>query len=79
MLQEQPNYPMESGDLIFFTTHILSNNPDSQVHGANMGSTWDPGGLHIGPMNLAIWESMSPLWTHWKSCGATASDTRNKK
>ena len=34
-------------------------NPDSKVHGANMGPTWgrqDPGGPHVGPMNFAIWE-----------------------
>ena len=34
------------------------NNPDSKVHGANMGPIWgrqDPGGPHVGPMNLAIW------------------------
>ena len=32
---------------------------DSKVHGANMGPTWgwqDPGGPHVGPMNLAVWE-----------------------
>ena len=32
--------------------------PDSKVHGANMGPTWgrqDPGGPHVGHMNLAIW------------------------
>ena len=32
--------------------------PDSKVHGANMGPIWgwqDPGGLRVGPMNLAIW------------------------
>ena len=32
-------------------------NPDSKVHGAYMGPTWgqqDPGGPHVGPMNLAI-------------------------
>ena len=31
---------------------------DSIVHGANMGPIWgrqDPGGHHVGPMNLAIW------------------------
>ena len=36
-------------------------NPDSKVHGAYMGPTWgsqDPGGPHVGPMNLAIRESM---------------------
>ena len=32
-------------------------NPDSKVHGANMGPIWgrqDPGGPHVGPMNFAI-------------------------
>ena len=32
--------------------------PDSKVHGANKGPIWsrqDPGGPHVGPMNLAIW------------------------
>ena len=32
--------------------------PYNKVHGVNMGPTWgrqDPGGSHVGPMNLAIW------------------------
>ena len=32
--------------------------PDSKVHGANMGPIWvrqDPDGPHVGPMNFAIW------------------------
>ena len=32
--------------------------PESKNYGANMGPTWgrqDPGGPHVGPMNLAIW------------------------
>ena len=32
--------------------------PDSKVHVANMGPIWgrqDPGGPHVGPMDLAIW------------------------
>ena len=32
--------------------------PDSRVHGANMGPIWgrqDPGGPHVGPMNFAFW------------------------
>ena len=36
--------------------------PDSKVHGANMGPIWGrqyPGGLHVGPMNLAFWLSSS--------------------
>ena len=43
-------------------------NPDSKVHGANMGSIWgpqDPGGLHIGPINFAIWEDMN-RWMHFR-------------
>ena len=34
--------------------------PDSKVHGAHMGPTWgrqDPGGSHVGHVNLAIWVS----------------------
>ena len=40
----------------------LASNPDSKVHGATMGPIWgrqDPGGPHVGPMNLAIWETMN--------------------
>ena len=36
--------------------------PDNKVHGANMGPTWgrqDPGGPHVGLMNLAIWDLIS--------------------
>ena len=32
--------------------------PDSKVHGANMGPIWgrqDPGWPQVGPMNFAIW------------------------
>ena len=32
--------------------------PDSKVHGANMGPIWDrqdPGGPHVGPANFPIW------------------------
>ena len=38
-------------------------NPDSEVHGAIMEPIWgrqDPGGPHVGPMNLAIWELIGP-------------------
>ena len=34
------------------------------VHGANMGPTWvlsAPGGSHVGPMNLAIWDILSDI------------------
>ena len=36
-----------------------STNPDSKVHGANMGPTWVLSALdgpHVGPLNLAIRE-----------------------
>ena len=36
----------------------MTNSPDSKVHGANMGPIWgrqDPGGAHIGLVNLAVW------------------------
>ena len=39
-----------------FSLHVV--NPDSKVHGAYMGPIWgrqDPGGPHVGPMNIAIW------------------------
>ena len=40
-------------------SQLTQLNPDSKVHGANMGPIWgrqDPGGPHFGPMNFAIWE-----------------------
>ena len=36
---------------------VLSDYPDSKVHGANMGPTWvlsAPDGPHVGPMNFAL-------------------------
>ena len=47
-----------------FHRSFTRDNPDSKVHGANMGPTWvlpAPDGPHVGPMNLAIREIM------WKS------------
>ena len=38
---------------------MKSSSPDSKIHGANIGPIWgrqDPGGSHVGPMNLAIWD-----------------------
>ena len=44
-----------------FTQWIAAHStPDSKVLGANMGPIWgrqDPCGPHVGPMNLAIWDS----------------------
>ena len=47
----------------------LSRDPDSKVHGANMGPIWgrqDPGGSHVGPMNFVIWGSFSASSTKQK-------------
>ena len=59
--------------VLFISSRVLSgirlkacnlmqvNNPDSKVHGANMGPIWgwqDPGGPHVGPMNLVVWEAI---------------------
>ena len=44
--------------------------PDSQVHGANVGPTWgrqDPGGPHVGPMNFVIWEVLVTIATRARS------------
>ena len=46
---------------VFFTQSLMVASQavtDSKVHGANMGPTWgrqDPGGSHVGHVNLAIW------------------------
>ena len=40
----------------------IGDHTDSKVHGANMGPIWgqqDPGGPHGGPMNFAIWATLS--------------------
>ena len=41
------------------------------VHGANMGPIWDrhnPGGPHVGPINLAIWAVNSTKNRHLIAC-----------
>ena len=39
-------------------SNCVRSAPDSKIHGAKIGPIWgrqDPGGPHVGPMNLAIW------------------------
>ena len=46
---------LSSAGIFLKALHV---DPDRKVHGANMGPIWgwqDPGGPHVGPMNLAIW------------------------
>ena len=44
-------------------------NPESKVHGARMGSIrgrQDPGGPHVGPINLAIKEVIIAQWHEFR-------------
>ena len=46
--------------------NTVVTNPDSKVHGANMGPIWgrqDPGGPHVGLMNFVIWEELINVLT----------------
>ena len=53
---------------------VLSSNcafTDSKVRGANMGPIWsrqDPGGPHVGPMNFAIWVTISMVGDYCQVC-----------
>ena len=50
--------------------------PDSKVYAANMGPTWDrqdPGGSHVGPMNLAIWDVKITSNYHLYTCPTICS------
>ena len=51
---------MEDISTVYHQTmfQTLFKSPDSKVYGANMVPTWgrqDPGGHHVGPMNVVIW------------------------
>ena len=74
----------EQETIMHVTAIIHCGYPDSKVHGANMGPTWDrqdPDGPHVGPMNLAIWAvaivpvSVRQPWRIW----ATKSHQSGKK
>ena len=46
---------------ILHENELKQANPNSKVHGANMGPTWvlsAPNGPHVGPMNLVIREGL---------------------
>ena len=57
-VDQRSNFVLEK-DTPYLTSEVIPvTHPDCKVHGANMGPTWgwqDPGGPHVGPMNLAIW------------------------
>ena len=45
-----------------YSKYFLVDFPDSKVHEANMGPIWgrqDPDGPYVGPMNFAIWVTIS--------------------
>ena len=49
------------------TSSFQTKIPDSKVHWPNMGPIWgrkDPGGPHVDPMNLAIWD-ITPSDRHY--------------
>ena len=62
---------------------LTIDTPDSKLHRANMGPTWvlpAPGGTHVGPVNLAIWDSKAVphlqalgclLWVFFLVCTIT--------
>ena len=50
--------------------HNIWRIPDSKVNGAYMGPTWgrqDPGGSHVGPLNLAIRDVIIRTIIFWNS------------
>ena len=51
--------PHSAPSRVIYGVYFVSwRSPDSKVHGANIGPIWgrqDPGGPHVGLMNLAIW------------------------
>ena len=51
--------------MVIVPTHANEHtDPDSKVHGANMGPIWgrqDPGGPQVGPMNFAIWGGLDKM------------------
>ena len=54
--------PTTNESICFLYPDLPQAFPDSKVHGANMGPIWgrqDPGGPHVGPVNLAIWVVVS--------------------
>ena len=58
---------------VYFMCHVitlppLSTTHDSKVYGANMRPIWgrqDPGGFHVGPMNLVIWDGTLSCNCFW--------------
>ena len=59
-----PNYPINNTlALVHMMAWLLTGNPDSKVHGANMGPIW--GRQDVGPMNLAIRDYLNQWVTVW--------------
>ena len=60
-------------------SYPMLNNTDSKILGANMGSTWgrqDPGGPHVGPMNLTIWVVLIKFVVSLRCCTITVNTLR---
>ena len=62
-VQASVSSSIQFSSLVRICTGDFTYNPNSKVHGANMGPFWgrqDPGEPHIGSMNFAIWEDRAP-------------------
>ena len=71
-----PLYGFECSLAVLVQIH---DNPNSKVHGANMGPIWgrqDPGGLHVGPMNFALWECYVPDRRCWRKTEKTCRTSK---
>ena len=59
-MHSQHGWRVEITFIMMTCFHIsMDISPDNKVHGANIGPTrgrQDPGGPHVGPMNLVIWK-----------------------
>ena len=53
------NKPLTLHAFVTMQACLMWHIPDSKVHEAHLEPTWgrlDPGGPHVGPMNLVIWD-----------------------
>ena len=61
----------------FCNVKLKEINPDSKVHGVNMGPIWgrqDPGGPYVGAMEFVIWVDKSIYVTKTKTLFKTISN-----
>ena len=57
------------GDCERVLWQITCTDPDSKIHGTNMGPIWgrqDPGGPHVDAMNFAVWVPLVTIMDHFR-------------